>query len=34
MAREKGLKAALAWRDAKFAKTDEVGQELRTRKYA
>lgn len=34
MVREKGLKEALAWRDAKFAKTDEVGQELRTRKYA
>ncbi len=33
MVREKGLKAALAWRDAKFAKTDEVGQDLRTRKY-
>ena len=30
---EKGLKAALEWRDAKFAKDSEVGQELRERKY-
>ena len=33
MAEEKGLKAALEWRDAKFAKDSEVGKELRERKY-
>jgi enoyl-CoA hydratase/carnithine racemase len=31
---EKGLKAALEWRDAKFAKDSEVGDDLRTRKYS
>jgi len=30
---EKGLKAALEWRDSKFAKDSEVGQNLRERKY-
>ena len=33
IAEEKGLKAALEWRDAKFAKDSEVGQELRERKH-
>jgi len=33
MAEKKGLKAALKWRDAKFAKDSEVGQELRERKH-
>ena len=33
MVQEKGLKAALEWRDAKFAKVSEVGQDLRARKY-
>ena len=33
MVRDKGLKAALAWRDAKFAGDDEVGKNLRTRQY-
>ena len=33
MVEEKGLKAALEWRDAKFVKDSEVGRELRTRKY-
>jgi len=33
MVEEQGLKAALAWRDAKFAKTDDIGQDLRARKY-
>jgi len=33
MVQEKGLKAALEWRDAKFAKVSEVGKELRARKY-
>jgi enoyl-CoA hydratase/carnithine racemase len=33
MVKDKGLKAALEWRDRKFAATDAVGQDLRTRKY-
>ena len=31
--REQGLKAALAWRDAKFAQADTVGRDIRARKY-
>jgi len=31
--KERGLKAALEWRDAKFTKVGEAGQELRARKY-
>jgi enoyl-CoA hydratase len=31
--REQGLKAALAWRDAKFAQADTAGRDLRARKY-
>jgi enoyl-CoA hydratase/carnithine racemase len=33
MVKEKGLKAALEWRDRKFAAADEVGRDLRARKY-
>jgi len=31
--KEKGLKAALEWRDAKFEKDGGIGQDLRARKY-
>jgi enoyl-CoA hydratase/carnithine racemase len=31
--KEKGLKAALEWRDAKFERESRTGQELRARKY-
>lgn len=31
--REQGLKAALAWRDAKFAQADTAGRDLRARRY-
>ncbi len=33
MVNEKGLKAALEWRDAKFAKASDAGKGLRKRKY-
>lgn len=33
MVKDKGLKAALEWRDARFASEDEVGKDQRIRKY-
>ncbi len=33
ISKEKGLKAALEWRDAKFAKASDAGKGLRKRKY-